>query len=98
RSVLARRPKRAAPERAFGMFGARQLRNRFQIAQPKTAKIRDMKPTLARDIAKRVAANIAIVGGVRHFADPDTIEHNPDDALESQDSNLACYPDFRRDR
>src|SRR5580704_5998800 len=42
-----------------------------------------MQLPLARDIAQSVAALVAVGFRVRHFADADAIEYDPDDAAEA---------------
>ena len=44
---------------------------------------------LLGDVAQRVAADIAIRSGVGHFTDSNTIEHNPDHAVEVRDSSCS---------
>src|SRR5580658_9558167 len=72
-------------ERAFSVSSGR-LRHRLEacqgldIRQTKLTKIRKVQLPLARDVAQCIAADIAILGRVRHLADTDAIEHDPDSA------------------
>ena len=42
--------------------------------------MRNPEPNPSRDVAERVAALIAIRGGIRQFAAADAVEHDQDDA------------------
>ena len=53
------------------------------LPSPSFGEIRKMQRALARDVAQRVAADVAVLGGVRHGADADAIEHDPDHAAEA---------------
>ncbi len=84
--VFAGRAERAAAVSAFRVFGFGKLGDWLKVAESEATKIRDFEPSLACDVAERVAASIAVIGGVGHFTHADAVENNPDDALERQDS------------
>ena len=83
--VLARRSERALPIRSYGFGGGCEPRERFDVGESPTAQVRQFQRTPARDVAERVAAHIAVGRGIRHFADADAIEDNPDDSLKGHD-------------
>ncbi len=81
RRVLARRCQRAAAERALGHGSRRDAGQRFDIAESERSQIRQRQPTNARDVAERVRVRrISECRSVRHGANTNTIEDNPDRA------------------
>jgi hypothetical protein len=71
------------------MSGGRDSGQWLDVAQAQAREIWELQTTEARDVAKRVATGIAIVGRVRHFADADAIQHDPDYASKHKfDCNI----------
>ncbi len=68
------------------------VRERLDVAQSKTSHVRKVQRPLPRDVAQRVAAHVAIGGRVRHFADADAVEHDPDHAVETAGVVIAREP------
>ena len=85
----------ARPNAPSGATAGASPVERLDIRQTQPAQIRQMQRTLARDIAQRVAALVAIGRRIRHLADADAIEHDPDDAAEAHAESLL---DFGRAR
>jgi hypothetical protein len=89
--VLPRRGERAFSKRTHRFRSRRQTRERLDIGEAEVAQIREMQRALTSDIAERIAARVSILGRVRHFADADAIENNPDDALESHGVSVSAF-------
>ena len=79
------RPARIGRTHRMGAAIGRRARSSGLIfAKPEPAQIRQMQAArCARDVAERVAARVAVGGRIRHLADADAIEHDPDDAAEA---------------
>ncbi len=58
------------------------MRERLDVGEAEPHEIWQLQRARARDVAQRVAAHVAILGGVGQFADPDAVEHDPDNAGE----------------
>ena len=80
--VLAGRGQGAAAERSGRLGGGRQSGQRFDVAEAQAAQVGQAQRALARDVAERVAAGIAVRGGVGHLADADAVKHDPDYPLK----------------
>ena len=80
--VLSRRSQGAAAERRQGRGVGRKSGEGLDVAEAEAARLGSRRPTAARDIAQRVAAGVAVGGGVGHLADSYAIEDDPDDAPE----------------
>ena len=55
---------------------------RSNVGEAEAHEIREAQRSRARDVAERVAADVAVFGGVRQFADADAVENDPNDAVE----------------
>ena len=73
----AMRPKRADRALPCGVAGDR----RATRARPEAAQRRHAQTDLPRDVAERVAALVAVGGGIRQFADADAVENDQEDAV-----------------
>ena len=82
--VFARRRQRASSESRGGPVDGPDVRQRLQIAQAELREIRQVQLAGASDIAQRVAARVAIRRRIRHLADADAVQHDPDDATETE--------------
>ena len=87
--VLAGRNGGSLPEGAGGMSGRVKMRERLYVREAEAHEIRQMQRARARDVAQRVAADVAVVGRVRQLADAHAIEDDPDDAREWSDTHLT---------
>lgn len=82
--VFTGRPKGAASECGFRILGWRQLRNRLQIAEAEAAQVGKVQGSATSNVAEGVGTDVAIVGGIGHFADANAIENDPNDSIEGQ--------------
>ena len=82
RRIFAGRSERAFAVRAGGMFWTVQPGNAFDVCQTQAAQVGKIHMAAAGDVAKRVAAFVAVGLGVGHSADAYTIQHNPNNALK----------------
>jgi hypothetical protein len=82
RSVFARRDGNSLPEGTDGVRGRREVREGLDIGEAEANEIRQMQRAQASDVAERVAANVAVIGGVGKSADANAIEDDPDDTRE----------------
>jgi len=82
RGVFARRRQGATAESRFGSLNRTDVGKRFDIAQAELRQVGQVQPPLSRNIAERVAANVSVCSRVRHFADSNAIQHDPDDAMK----------------
>ena len=48
-----------------------------------------MQLAALRDVPQRVAARVAVLSGIGHFANADAIENDPDDAAETHFAGVA---------
>jgi hypothetical protein len=55
---------------------------RFDVREAQAHQIGEMQRAQAGDVSERVAAYVAVVGGVGEFADADAIEDDPDYVCE----------------
>ncbi len=51
---------------------------RLDIREAEAHEIRQLQRARARDVAQRVAAHVAVIGGIGQLADAHAIEHDPD--------------------
>lgn len=56
------------------------MREGRDVGQAEANEIGEMQRTRTRDMAERVAANVAVIGSVGKRADADAVEDDPDDA------------------
>ena len=73
-----------------------EIRQRLDVAEAERAQVRQAQRPLPRDVAERVAAGVAVLGGIGHLADADAIEHDPDDAIEMPSHCFARLANARR--
>src|SRR5204862_4219799 len=66
---------------------------RFDVGKPEAAEIRKAHRALLRDVAERVAADVTVIGGIRHFTYADAIENDPDYPSECHSVDLQCFLD-----
>ena len=59
-----------------------------QSIETQRAQVRNPQLDLLRDVPKRVAALVAVGGGIRQFAAADAVEHDQEDAREG---SQACW-------
>jgi hypothetical protein len=80
--VLAGRSFRHPPERGRRGLDGAMPRSGVMQPRPSASSVGTRTSTRRADVAERVAALVAVRGGVRQLADPDAVEHDEDDALE----------------
>ena len=92
--------RRAFAVAAGWVSGRSEMVERFDIREAEADEIRQMQRARAGDVSERVAAYVAVVGGVREFADADAIEDDPDYAREVRSAlpHLSLPPDLRRSK
>jgi hypothetical protein len=77
--VLSGRSQHAAAIGARGRLRGGDAIERFDIAYAQAREVREMEPAKACDVTEGVATRrVAVLRGVRHGADPNTVEDNPD--------------------
>ena len=93
--ILAGGREGAAAVGGAGAFGRRDTGKRPDVAQPQPGQVGQLQAPQTRDVAERVAARVAVLGGIGHLADSYTIEYDPDDPSKHKfDCNMrhASYP------
>ena len=70
------------PKAAVGASGGVKVFQRRDVGEAHSNQIRNLSGAGLRDVAERVAADVAVVGGVGQRADADAVEDDPDDAFE----------------
>src|ERR1035441_8690799 len=88
-SILAGRRQGALAIGSGGSGGGGYTVQRHDVAQAEARQVRQLDSSNARDVAQRVAARVAPVGGIGHFADTNTIENDPDYAEKRHISTLT---------
>lgn len=78
--VLAGGNRDSLPERADRMPRRVEMRERFYVRQAEAHEIRQTQRPRAGDVTERVAAHVAVIGGIGKLADADAIENDPDDS------------------
>ena len=84
RGVFAGRRERALAKGAGGSVGGGDAGERLDVAEAEARQVGQLDAANARDVAQRVAAGVAILRGIGHFADAYAIEDDPDDAGKRQ--------------
>src|SRR5215468_12304176 len=87
--VLARRGEGASAEGGDRRGRGRHSCQGLDVAEAEAFEVRDLQAAEAGDVAKGIAAGVAILGGVRHFADSNAIENDPDYSAKHDHSNVA---------
>ena len=87
--VLAGRGERALAVGAGGGGGGGDAGERLDVAEAQARQVRQLDAADARDVAQRVAARVAILRGIGHFADADAVENDPDDAGKRHSSTVT---------
>ena len=67
------------------------MRERFDVGKSEANEIRQTQRTRLRDVAERVAANIAVISSVGKLATADAVEDDPDDARK-RFNGRHCFP------
>src|SRR5579875_2665142 len=80
--VFTRGGQRAPAKRPCGMFHRRQASYRPDIAQPEPSQVWKTERPLRCNVTQRIAALIAILGGIGHRANAHAVQHDPDHALK----------------
>jgi hypothetical protein len=88
--IFSKQGKRTFSERA-GWFGSRRETGQgFDIREAERAEIRKMERTLAGDVAQRIAAHVAVLIRVRHLADSNAVEDDPDDSSKGHGASVRA--------
>ena len=87
--VFAGRSQGAVAVSAGGRGGGSDAGERLDVAEAEARKVGQLHAANAGDVAQRVAARVAILRGVRHLADADAVENDPDDAGKRHNSTVT---------
>ncbi len=80
--IFSRRGQRASAICAGGERRGVEICEGLDVGEPEAAQIRQAQAAQARDVAERVTAHVAVIGGVRHGPDSQAVQHDPDHTVE----------------